>query len=61
MNRKEENPTENHTPRTWLQNSIQNNKSMKKTQDYAQKPQENCTFMNSISVQGRLNLKQYTV
>jgi hypothetical protein len=48
--RKDENLIENHTPSPYgLRNPYKNLKS-ENSQDYAQKPQRNCTFMNLASV-----------
>ncbi len=49
---KEESLIENHAPLHYgLRNPNRNLKS-ENSQDYAQKPQQNCTFMNSASVKG---------
>ncbi len=40
----------NHTPSLWSKNSYTETLKSENSQDYAQKPQGNCTFMNSASV-----------
>jgi hypothetical protein len=47
--RKEENLKENHTPLPYGLRNLYRNLMPENSQDYAQKPQRNFTFMNSAS------------
>jgi hypothetical protein len=53
---KEDNLIENHTPLPCCLRSPYRNLNPENCQDYAQKPQRNCTFMNSVHVPFRLSL-----
>jgi hypothetical protein len=55
--RNEEKLIENHTPFTMVRRNPFRNLKSENSQDYAQKPQQNCTFMNSASVDILMDIK----